>query len=440
MKIFAGIARALLSGALLLAAPLISVAHDVPADVVVRGFLKADEQRLNLLLRVPLEAMRDVVLPTYGPGYLDLARADEALHDAAVIWIGNAVELYENDRRLAPGTIVAARASLPSDRSFGSYETALAHLAGPRLPDDAELLWKQALLDVQISYEIVSPAAAFAIKPNLNRLGLRTTTVLRYIDSEGDQWPFEFSGDPGLVRLNPGWQYAFLHFLKAGFSHILDGADHLLFILSLIIPFRRLRPLLVIVTAFTVAHSITLISSAFGLLPAVAWFSPLIETLIAASIVYMALENIVGSRWQRRWLIAFGFGLVHGFGFSFALSQTLQFAGTHLVTALLAFNLGIELGQIFVILLALPVLNWLFRHVLAERPGIVILSALLAHSGWHWMTERLAVLRAFSFSWPAPDLALLASLLRWAMLLLLIALAVRAMQRLYRRWLAADEA
>ena len=75
--------------------------------------------------------------------------------------------------------------------------------------------------------------------------------------------------------------------------HILEGTDHLLFLLCLVIPFRRLRPLVVIVTSFTVAHSITLIASAFGFGPDALWFPPLIETLIAVSIVYMALENIV---------------------------------------------------------------------------------------------------------------------------------------------------
>ena len=95
---------------------------------------------------------------------------------------------------------------------------------------------------------------------------------------------------------------------SSGFVHILDGTDHLLFLLCLVIPFRRLRPLVLVVTAFTVAHSITLIASAFGLAPDALWFPPLVETLIAASIVYMALENIVGSERlrQSRWMIAFG--------------------------------------------------------------------------------------------------------------------------------------
>ena len=100
------------------------------------------------------------------------------------------------------------------------------------------------------------------------------------------------------------------------------------------------------VTAFTVAHSITLIASAYNLAPDALWFPPLIETLIALSIVYMALENIVGgSTVHHRWMIAFGFGLVHGFGFSFALRETMQFAGSHMLTSLLSFNLGSSWGS-----------------------------------------------------------------------------------------------
>src|SRR5439155_21215780 len=143
---------------------------------------------------------------------------------------------------------------------------------------------------------------------------------------------------------------------QLGFAHILDGIDHLLFIICLVIPFRKVRPLIVIITSFTVAHSITLIASAAGYAPSALWFPPLIEVLIALSIVYMALENIVGARLERRWLIAFGFGLVHGFGFAFALRQSLQFAGSHLATSLVSFNVGVEIGQLFVLAIALPVL------------------------------------------------------------------------------------
>jgi hypothetical protein len=133
----------------------------------------------------------------------------------------------------------------------------------------------------------------------------------------------------------------------------------------------------------------------------------------------MAFENIVGPRLQRRWMIAFGFGLVHGFGFSFALRDTLQFAGSHLLTSLLSFNIGVELGQLLVLATLMPALNVLFRFVVAERVGTILLSALVAHTAWHWMIERGNVLR--QFSWPAFDAAALAGMLRLLMLVVVAA-------------------
>ena len=119
---------------------------------------------------------------------------------------------------------------------------------------------------------------------------------------------------------------------------------------------------------------------------------------------------------KRRWLVTFGFGLVHGFGFSFALRRTLQFAGSHLLTSLLSFNIGVELGQLLVLLLFIPALAALFRFVVAERVGTVILSALVTHTAWHWMTERFDVLRRFRFEWPAFDAVFWVAVMRWAMI------------------------
>ena len=406
----------------MLAAPEQSVAHDIPATVMVRAFVRPDGNRLRLLVRVPLEALRDVKFPLRegGLGYLDIARADSMLADAAQLWIASYVELFEGDVRLGTDRVIATRISLPSDRSFGTYAQAIAHVAAPPLPAATELHWRQAMADVLFEYPISSERSRFSIRPEWAHLGVRTTTVLRFLPPEGAERAFEYVGSPGLVRLDPRWHQAALRFVSLGFHHILDGIDHLLFVFCLVIPFRRLRPLIAIVTSFTVAHSITLIGSAFGLAPNALWFPPLIEVLIALSIVYKALENIVGPKLQRRWLIAFGFGLVHGFGFSFALRDSLQFAGSHLLTSLLAFNVGVELGQIAVLLVAIPALVLLFRHVVAERMGTILLSAIVAHTAWHWMTDRVSVLREYHFQWPALDVTLLAGAMRGAMLMLIV--------------------
>jgi hypothetical protein len=278
----------------------------------------------------------------------------------------------------------------------------------------------QAMLDVLLEYPIGSDRSRFSIHPALARLGVRVVTVLRYQPPAGAERAFELTGDPGLVRLDPRWHQAAWRFVQLGFAHILDGTDHLLFLLCLVIPFRRFRALVAIVTAFTVAHSITLLASAFDLAPDALWFPPLVETLIATSILYMALENIVGvASVQRRWLLAFAFGLVHGFGFSFALRETLQFAGSHLVTSLLSFNVGVELGQLLVLAILVPALQMLFRFVVPERIGTIVLSALVAHTSWHWTAERWQRLRQFEL--PSLTVEGMASGVRWLMAAIAIA-------------------
>jgi HupE/UreJ protein len=406
--------------ALLLVRPGQPYAHDVPASVSLLAFVRPEGHALRIVLRAPLEAMRDVNFPVHGPGYLDLDRARPLLRDAVRVWIADALQLYENGAELPAPRIVATRVSLPSERSFVSYDSALAHTTGPPLPYETEIMWKQAMLDVVLEYPIAVATSRFSVRPSLARLGVRTTTVLRFSPPSGTERAFEYTGDPGLVRLDPSWYQAARSFVALGVAHIIGGLDHLLFLLCLVVPFRRIRPLVAIVTSFTVAHSITLLASAAGMAPDALWFPPLIEVLIALSIVWMALENIVGAKLERRWILAFGFGLIHGFGFSFALRESLQFAGVHLATSLLAFNVGVELGQLMVIALAVPALGWLFTRVVPERPGTIILSAFVAHGAWHWLLERGATLRQYRVELPALDVALAVSVLRGLMVLVFV--------------------
>jgi hypothetical protein len=396
-------------------------AHEIPNDVTVQAFVKPSGQHLQLLVRVPLAAMRDVDFPSTGAGYLDLNRVSPLLPDAATLWISDAVGLFENDMRLGKPKVVATRVSLPSDISFRSFDAALANISGPRLPAGSNVYWNQVTFDVLFEYSIQSDSARFSIRPGFDRLGVHVVTALQFLPPGGAVRAFEFTDDPGPIRLDPSWHQAALRFIQLGFFHILDGTDHLLFLLCLVIPLRRFRALIPVVTAFTVAHSITLIASAYNLAPEALWFPPLIETLIAVSIVYMAIENIAGgANPQRRWIVAFGFGLVHGFGFSFALRQTMQFAGSHLLTSLLSFNIGVELGQLFVLGLTIPLLALLFRFVVAERMGTIILSALVAHTGWHWMLDRWERLRQFRFVWPEFNAAWLVNVIHWSMAALIV--------------------
>jgi HupE / UreJ protein len=398
----------------LLALP--AAAHDIPNDVTVQAFVRPAGNTLDLLLRVPLIALRDINFPEQPSGYLDLSKSESLLPDAASLWLSDFIDVYEGDALLPKPRIVATRLSLPSDRAFASFQLAVAQLEGPKLPAQTTVVWNQTMMDVWFVYPIHSQQARFSIHPRLARLGLRVVTAMRFLPPGGAVRAYEFTGDPGLVRLDPHWYQAALTFVRLGFLHILDGTDHLLFLFCLVIPFRRLRALVPIVTSFTVAHSITLIASAYNLAPDALWFPPLVEMLIATSIVYMALENIVGTTGvHRRLLITFGFGLVHGFGFSFALRETLQFAGTHMLASLLSFNIGVELGQLLVLAILIPLLDLLFRYVVAERMGTIILSAFIAHTSWHWLEDRAGRLAQYRFEWPEFTAAQLAALLLWVM-------------------------
>ena len=428
-------------GALLAAAPLLlaadsAAAHEVPGSVTVQVLVKQQDDRLQVLVRTPLEAMQEMQFPADYRGILDLdeLRASNLLVESASRWITPNLDLYAGREKLPPTTVQAVRLSIPSDRSFSDFDSALAHVRGPPLPATTQIVWRQALLDVHLETPLGTLGAnertRFSIDPRFGRLGLQVLTIIRYESQDGEARALQLAAEPGRVRLDPNRAQAGLHFVAMGFEHILSGLDHLLFLVCLVAPLRKLRQLVLVVTSFTVAHSITLIASAAGLAPRALWFPTLVETLIALSIVYMAFENILGVGQDRRWTAAFGFGLVHGFGFSFALSESLQFAGSHLVTSLLAFNVGVELGQLLVLLLLIPLLEFVFRRLPDERLAIVLVSALIVHTAWHWTGERGSDLMAYRPLAPALD-AVPEGVLPW--ILVVVAAAVPTGQWLHRR-------
>ena len=169
---------------------------------------------------------------------------EAAERHAAQVWIRDFVEVYENGQQLTVPVIAATRTSLPSDRSFESYDAALANITtGAKLDQSTEIYWDQGMLDVMFEYPIQSDQSDFAIRPGLTRLGLQVNIVLRFLQPGKAERAFDVHADTGIVHLDPRWHQAFYLFAREGFFHILDGTDHLLFLLCLVIPFRKLRPL-----------------------------------------------------------------------------------------------------------------------------------------------------------------------------------------------------
>jgi hypothetical protein len=400
--------------------PGLARSHEFSLESVISAFFKVDRREAHLVIRVPIHVIRSVNFPLSGRE-IDLPNAEPAVQ-RALAGLGREISFWEDGRRLVPLS-ASGRLSLPSDRSFDRYEDALSHVAQPVAPGTA-IYADQGYLDAHFRYPINSPDSRFEVLTTVApELKDYLKLAIRYLPLGEKARAMVITNRSGKVGLNPSWVRAAAGFVALGIAHILSGLDHLLFLLCLVIPLRRLRQVLPIVTAFSVAHSFTLLGSAYNLAPTGAWFPPFVETVIAASIVYMALENIVGGDLRRRWLITGLFGLIHGFGFSYGLKQNLQFAGGHLLVSLFSFNLGIEIGQLAVLAVILPALALVSRYAMAGRVGVIILSAVVAHTGWHWMIERGDVL--WKTSWPRLDLAAVTTLALWVAGVLLAAGAVR---------------
>ena len=195
-----------------------------------------------------------------------------------------------------------------------------------------------------------------------------------------------FECDLAALSISRTRPHTFWGFLPLGVEHILLGFDHLAFLFALLIAGGTLREAAKIITSFTVAHSITL---ALATLEVVAIPAGVVEPLIAASIIYVGLENVWRREVKRRWMLTFAFGLVHGFGFASALKDLGVGAGVKAVAPLLSFNLGVEIGQIAVAAIVLPLI-WKLRQwprfVISYVPACSILVAL---AGGYWLWERL---------------------------------------------------
>jgi hydrogenase/urease accessory protein HupE len=207
------------------------------------------------------------------------------------------------------------------------------------------------------------------------------TQAQRMLDATNDS----FECDVAALPISQPRPRAFWFFLPLGIEHILLGFDHLAFLFALLLAGGTLWEAAKIITSFTAAHSITL---ALATLEVIVIPASIAEPLIAASIIYVGLENILRRKIEGRWLLTFAFGLVHGFGFASALRELGVGSGVKAIAPLLSFNLGVEIGQIAVAALVLPLI-WKLRQ--RERFAIRYVPAcsiLVALAGGYWLVER----------------------------------------------------
>ncbi len=192
------------------------------------------------------------------------------------------------------------------------------------------------------------------------------------------------------LQTNPGASSGrFFRFLTLGIEHIFTGYDHLAFLLAVLLTGGSLLSNARIITSFTIAHSLTLALATFGVvtLPAT-----IVEPLIAASIVFVGIENLVRRRVAARWLVTFGFGLIHGLGFA-AILQDLGIGamGRQAAIPLLSFNLGVEIAQVSIAALILPLIWRLQRRPAFTLKHVPALSLLIVVAGIYWLVARTLV-------------------------------------------------
>jgi len=269
-------------------------------------------------------------------------------------------------------------------------------LDGRRLPALATSCWSDETGGVhsQITYErpggnalvVRSSIVKRMARGHRELLSIRTDngTMLseRMLDSESS----ETTADISTVTVRFG--RSFWQFFRLGVRHILTGYDHLLFLAGVLVVLRKWRDVFQAVTAFTLAHSITLALATTGvvLIPA-----RIVEPLIAASIVFVGVENLVKREPVSRWKLTFGFGLVHGLGFATALRDLGVGAGGHTAIALplASFNLGVEAGQMAVACLVVPLFWWLSTPSTSRLRFASAWSVLVIGAGSYWFVERI---------------------------------------------------
>lgn len=212
------------------------------------------------------------------------------------------------------------------------------------------------------------------------------TNIVDYdVDGQSGQFVFD-SGHRRLSIGESGVLASSMRFLTMGVEHIAQGADHLMFVVALLLGARGLRNVMALAAAFTAAHSVTLALAAFG---AVVVPAQIVEPLIALSIAYVAADNLLGGGGRHRIPLTFGFGLLHGLGFASALTFDSDFSWT-MLTSLLTFNLGIEVGQALVILALFPALTWMRRRFAWSPIAHAVATSTIAVLGLTWFFTRLA--------------------------------------------------
>jgi hydrogenase/urease accessory protein HupE len=299
----------------------------------------------------------------------------------------------DKDGSIEPADVVKSKGALDAAVKGGIVVRADGQPCSPRL-DDARLTEEDGLALVA-TYACAAPPRKLEIDVKLLEelshghrhivhvaMGAITVDEVAYRGHETVELTPSTEGAPSVA---PRRSLGALGFLRMGIEHILTGYDHLVFLLGLVLVGGRVRSLVAVITAFTVAHSITLAVAVLGVWTPAPRF---VEPLIALSIAYVGVENFFVASAEKRWRITFPFGLIHGFGFAGALRE-IELPRPQIPQALVLFNVGVEVGQLAVMAVALPLVLHLRKQRGFVPRGAFALSGAVTIAGLFWFVERL---------------------------------------------------
>jgi hydrogenase/urease accessory protein HupE len=358
-------------------------ASSVPA---IRSF--AELVRLLLFIAASLSAGAHAISLSYA----EIGVQQTAVHWAVRLSIPEIDPLLGLDRDR--DGVVDSRELMAARASIERYVTARvaviqdgrplnASVAGFRPWVDSE---KHPFAEVDLVFASDRPMDRLTLKCDLLREVNAAHKTLARLDAAGraEEVVFE-NGRAVQIDARPRWLASLGQFVRMGVLHIFTGYDHIAFLLGVVLIGGSLRTIVKVVTSFTLAHSITL---ALAALHIVTLPPRLVECGIALSIMYIALENLFFKQFDRRWIVTFFFGLIHGFGFASAL-QEVHLSGQSLAAALFSFNFGVEIGQLCIVAALLPALLYMarlqFGQALVKASSLIIF---LLGSFWFW--QRIA--------------------------------------------------
>jgi hydrogenase/urease accessory protein HupE len=309
-----------------------------------------------------------------------------SINDALATTTGKALELYLDDRLTAPNQASARLAGSQNVEVLLRFKRGKAtNLRGVSTLIGKLPFGHREFLSVRTDQGATLEEAMLSAQRNTFQINLpREVARMDTADQETGLWRRHSIGPPAAAVSG----HSFVAFLGLGVEHILTGYDHLLFLFALLVVCRNLRSILTVISCFTVAHSITL---ALAVLEIVRLPGRIVEPLIAASIAYVGVENLVqgeSPRW--RWLITLSFGLIHGLGLADALQEFgIGSPGSGIVLPLVGFNLGVEIGQLSVAAIILPTLWCLRKHPAIMHRLVPVCSMSIVIAGSYWMIERI---------------------------------------------------